>query len=97
MELIEKVIRAVAGTYTRSPILEPEEAKAAIRAMLDGVEPGSVILRREVFDFLMGVGDLEGVSFGELHEGLPGRFWWRSVLRAAERETSPDALKEAVK
>ena len=38
MELIEKVIRAVAGTYTRSPILEPEEAKAAIRAMLDGVE-----------------------------------------------------------
>ena len=47
----------------------------------------SVILTREVFDFLMGAGPLEGVEFGELHEGLPGRFWWRAVLRAAERET----------
>jgi len=48
---------------------------------------GPVVLTREVFDFLMGVGSLEGVHFGEMHESLPGRFWWRTVLRAAERET----------
>ena len=52
----------------------------------------SVILTREVFDFLMGAGPLEGVEFGELHEGLPGRFWWRAVLRAAERETPAHRL-----
>ena len=52
----------------------------------------SVILTREIFDFLMGIGPLEGVEFGELHDGLPGRFWWRAVLRAAERETPAHRL-----
>ena len=53
-------------------------------------ETKPVLLSREVFDFLMGEGELEGVSFGDLHEGLPGRFWWRAVLRAAEREPLPE-------
>ena len=49
---------------------------------------GPVILPREVFDFLMGMATLEGTEFGELNDGLPGRFWWRAILRAAERETA---------
>jgi hypothetical protein len=62
--------------------------KAALIELAGRVEAGPVTLSREVFDFLMGVGPLEGVHFGDLHDGLPGRFWWRAVLRAAERETA---------
>lgn len=41
-----------------------------------------VEIPREVYDFLMGEGQLEGVWFGELNKGLPGHFWWRGVLRS---------------
>ena len=34
--LVEKIIRAVASTYSRSPILEPEEARAALAANAGG-------------------------------------------------------------
>lgn len=49
---------------------------------------GPVTLSRELFDFLMGVGEIDGTGFGELNDGLPGAFWWRGLLRAAERETA---------
>jgi hypothetical protein len=55
-----------------------------------GFDPsrGDVILRKEVFDFLMGEGAYDGTWFGDLNAGLPGRFWWRAVLRAAQRESA---------
>lgn len=43
-----------------------------------------VTIPRELFDFLMGRGEIDGTNFGDLHEGLPGRFWWRALLRTAE-------------
>jgi hypothetical protein len=43
----------------------------------------TITITREVYDFLMGEGPLEGVWFGDLHEGLPGAFWWRGVLKSA--------------
>lgn len=46
------------------------------------------MITRELFDFLMGVGEIDGTSFGELNDGLPGAFWWRALLRVAERETA---------
>ena len=48
-----------------------------------------ITITREVYDFLMGEGPLEGVWFGDLHEGLPGAFWWRGVLRSAEGWPEP--------
>jgi hypothetical protein len=53
----------------------------------DTLADGPVLLSRELFDFLMGKGEIDGTSFGDLNNGLPGRFWWRALLRAAERET----------
>lgn len=47
---------------------------------------GAVTIPRELFEFLMGTGEIDGTSFGELNEGLPGRFWWRALLRTAERQ-----------
>ena len=32
-----------------------------------------------VLKFLLGIGPLEGVWFGERHPRKPGRFWWRSA------------------
>ncbi len=50
-----------------------------------GFDParGTVTIPRQVYDFLMGEDALEGVWFNDLHKGLPGRFWWRGVLRSA--------------
>jgi len=47
-------------------------------------QDGPVTIPRELFDFLMGVGEIDGTSFGDLNAGLPGRFWWRALLRTAE-------------
>ena len=44
---------------------------------------GMVVVPRDVIDFLLGEGDIEGHGFGERHHALPGKFWWRSVLRDA--------------
>jgi hypothetical protein len=44
-----------------------------------------VFIPRELFDFLMGEGEIEGTSFGDLNSGRIGRFWWRALLRCAER------------
>lgn len=46
-----------------------------------------VTIPRELFDFLMGVGEIDGTSFGDLNDRLPGRFWWRALLRTAESNT----------
>ncbi len=36
-----------------------------------------------VFAFLLGEGELDGVSFGDRHPTAKGAFWWRTPLRAA--------------
>ena len=36
-----------------------------------------------VYNFLMGISDLGGVSFGERHPMVRGQFWWRHDLAAA--------------
>lgn len=53
----------------------------------EAVAAGPVTISREAFDFLMGAGPMDGTWFGELNDGLPGAFWWRAILRAAERES----------
>ncbi len=45
---------------------------------------GPVTISRELFDFLMGAGGIDGVHFGEEKGDPPGRFWWRQELRAAD-------------
>ena len=52
---------------------------------LDGPMP--VTIPRELFDFLMGSGEIDGTSFGDLNGHLPGRFWWRALLRTAEAQS----------
>jgi len=39
------------------------------------------LIADDVWDFLMGVGPLEGCQFGERHPTRKGAFWWRSVIR----------------
>lgn len=51
------------------------------------VQPAGVVVPgieklREVWLFLDGQGELDGMSFGEAPDGT-GRFWWRKHLRAA--------------
>lgn len=60
---------------------------------------------REVWLFLVGLGELDGASFGDVPEGA-NRFWWRKHLRAAVEpilataphpvsgEQKPDALRK---
>jgi hypothetical protein len=58
-----------------------------------------------VYNFLMGIADLDGVSFGEDHPKVaPGRYWWRHDLAAAyvaarksPRPTGTDYLGFAIK
>lgn len=55
-----------------------------------GFDPsrGDVILTKDVFDFLMGAAPYDGVWFHELNANLPGRFWWRAILRSAQLGTA---------
>lgn len=39
----------------------------------------------EVVQFLLGTGELEGYSFGDIPPGEKSRFWWRRHLREAYR------------
>lgn len=43
-----------------------------------------VVIDREVYDFLHGVGGIENCHFGDNHPTLKGRFWWRKFLSAGE-------------
>ena len=45
------------------------------------VADDAVLIRREVYDFLMGHGDLRGLWFGDRGDHK-GAFWWREDLRA---------------
>lgn len=47
-----------------------------------------VTIPRELFDFLMGDGEIDGTSFGDLNDRLPERFWWRALMRTAEASQS---------
>lgn len=60
-----------------------------IKAVLEPSPDVSVSIPREAYDFLMGTAPLEGVWFGELHDGLPGAFWWRGVLATAAGWPAP--------
>ena len=76
-----------------------EEAAAAL-------SPPPVVeeaVEHPVFKFLLGEGELEGCSFGELRDCFAGDFWWRKCLREALAAlpsssglTIPDELREAV-
>lgn len=57
----------------------------------DGAALLPVTIPRELFDFLMGVAEIDGTSFGEMNAKLPGRFWWRALLRTAASATQEDA------
>lgn len=50
---------------------------------------GPVTISRELFDFLMGAGGIDGVHFGEDRGDRPGPFWWRKLLRAADEPRPP--------
>jgi hypothetical protein len=60
--------------------------------MTNGAEKlktGSVMISGDLYAFLMGEGPLDGTWFDEMK--LPGKFWWRALLRAAERDTRTPA------
>jgi len=44
---------------------------------------GEVEQMDRVYNFLMGISDLGGLSFGEKHPAVRGSFWWRHDLAAA--------------
>lgn len=50
-----------------------------------------VEIPRELFDFLMGTGQLCGTGFDEMNAGLPGRFWWRALLSTCARTPVPES------
>lgn len=51
---------------------------------MDAERTGPVAIPRDLFNFLMGAGGIDGVHFGEENGDPPGRFWWRKNLRAAD-------------
>jgi hypothetical protein len=60
--------------------------------MTNGAEKlkaGNVTISGDLYAFLMGEGPLDGTWFDEMK--LPGKFWWRALLRAAERATRTPA------
>lgn len=48
-----------------------------------------VVLSGDIAAFLMGEAAYDGIWFGELNEGMPGPFWWRSIIATARRFTPP--------
>ncbi|WP_020208241.1 hypothetical protein [Gilvimarinus chinensis] len=44
------------------------------------VPDGWMLFPVEAWSFLRGIGELDGLHFGETREGL-GKFWWRPVIR----------------
>lgn len=58
------------------------------------VEARAVTIPRELFDFLMGVGGIDGTWFGDLNAGLPGRFWWRALLHSADTAALAPPIRE---
>jgi hypothetical protein len=53
-----------------------------------------VLVPREVFDFLMGEGELQGAWFGETPVGERGQWFWRKHLRQAAATPPPPADAE---
>lgn len=58
-----------------------EQFTALKSAGFQHVPKGSVVVPREVIDFIMGEGPLDGFHFGERPASLPP-YWWRSRIRA---------------
>lgn len=44
---------------------------------LDGVR-----ISREFYEFLLGKGHIDGTWFGDSHDTMRGKFWWRTLLRS---------------
>lgn len=53
---------------------------------------GPVTISREMFDFLMGAGGIEGLHFGEHQPDAIGAFWWRRLLRDADTGVPSNVL-----
>lgn len=49
------------------------------------VSPDAVTISRELYDFLLGQGPLDGMHFGDhqMRGKYKAQFWWRKHLRAA--------------
>lgn len=67
----------------RDRVIENIRAHCAYRPGSAPAGSGDVSRMDAVYNFLMGIADLDGVSFGELHPDKRGRFWWRHELAAA--------------
>lgn len=51
--------------------------------LLQVKDANGVTIPREVYDFLMGEGPLDGTWFGEMNGRRLGPFWWRAILKIA--------------
>lgn len=75
-EVLRNIARAAIAAYEEAHKTEPDEAgEAGV-----GMTTETVQIPREVFEFLMGRGALEGVWFGDFNTKKVGRFWWRNIL-----------------
>ena len=54
-----------------------------------------LLIRRDVFNFLLGEGALGGYYFGETRPDIKGAFWWRTALRETSR-TPPSVTDEEI-
>lgn len=58
----------------------------------DANRTGPVTISRELFDFLMGAGGIDGLHFGEHQPDAIGAFWWRRLLRDADTGAAADVM-----
>ena len=88
----EKVERADATDESYNLALD--HAIEALSALPAVDEPR---INGDVWDFLMGVGPLEGFYFGEKHPSRKGAFWWRKVMRERsamfQEESAPPEIE----
>ena len=98
-QMIERVARAISqkhdrlrfkndGTVYFSVKLEPGMSEDLAQAALSAITPPNgdeVRVPRQLYDFLMGEGSLDGVWFGDypLPGTARGAFWWRKALARA--------------
>ena len=82
------------------PIVPAMTADSGPLEAMDGTDtpvtqaPLPVTIPRELFDFLMGAGEIDGTGFGDLNANLPGRFWWRALLRTAESSSTASSVPD---
>jgi hypothetical protein len=62
-----------------SPEVEPSVPLSPAKPSV----PNAVTIPRDLYNFLMGVGQIDGTWFNDLNANLPGRYWWRALLQIA--------------